>query len=199
MPYKNKIRNFLTLLAVLLISFQFISWIGMESLYKNGEEHPMSDIQDFIVDDNGDIIVNEVFYSVIQVYDKNGKFLTSWKPKVNGHGFKIFLGENKLLKIARSKNDIEQYIYTFKGDFIQKENFVISQNDSSNCKNYKIVGGVFFPKIIKLVKNQEKIIIKQNFIMNMLKAPLPFFGTGIIAFLIICINSTLKKIKGIKK
>ena len=148
------------IIITLLIFWQFLSWVGMGLLYSTGKEHPLSDIENFVVSDSGDIIIAETFYAVIQVYDKNGKFKTSWEPERNGHKYKMFLGTNNTIAVAIDINASSQkYIYTFQGKLIKDQSFTLSPNDALNSKNYKLEKGSPGPEIIKVSDNNKKTIV----------------------------------------
>ena len=187
----NKLRKIINAVAIFLIVYQFVSWFAMGIVFKEGEEHPMSNIKDFIVDDNGNVIISEGFYSVIQVFDKNGKFITSWYP--NSRNYNLSLGEKDVIIIDKDVSD--RRYFELNGSEIKNKQFSVSPNNVKNEKDYRLTGGIFFPKIIKLVEGKEIVIVKQSFFLNITKAPFPFFGLGFLLLFIYGFREIIKKIR----
>lgn len=176
------------IVAFILVIYQFVSWVGMGIIYKEGSEHPMSDIGGFIVDDNENIIIEEGFYSVIQVFDKNGTFVTSWSRDARNPELKLGKENTIIVESAQTK------YYQLDGKEIKDKEFEISKNNELNRKNYRLIGG-FSPRIFKTENDKEKTIVQQSFFMNLTKAPFPFFGLGALIFFIFGLLGTIEKIK----
>ncbi|UIR56801.1 hypothetical protein LZQ00_03045 [Sphingobacterium sp. SRCM116780] len=185
-------------IGVLLIIYQFVSWMAMGIIYKEGKEQPMSDVQGFVVDDKGNIIIGDGFYQIIQVYDKEGRFVTGWQPKTYGGSFQLFLGENGTIIIEPSRS-AETLYYNLNGVAITNKEIKIATNNLSNQKHYTLKGGMFFPKISKEENGHTKVVVAQNLLQNLLKAPFPFLGIGAFLLLFFGAQETMKKIKEFEK
>lgn len=186
---KKKVIRVIDIIAIFFILIQFGSWAITPLIYKTGDEFPLSEIQGFVVDKNENIIVGLGFYQIIQVYNKNGDFVTSWRPETNGGSFQLFLGIENSIVVLPARYDREIY-YNQQGIEINGKR-TVDKVGIAYKENYRLMDDTFFPKIVKHAVNHEQIIVEQSIIKNLLKAPFPFFGFGLICFLFFWVRKAI--------
>jgi hypothetical protein len=185
---------YLKILGFLIILYGPVSWFTIGLIYKPGDEYPIADIQGVVIDKNENIIVGDGFYQAILVYNKNGKFINSWKPDTQGGSFQLFLGTENSIVILPARGNNSKIYYNLQGLRINVKKDIDTMG-VKYASNYKIVDNLFFPKIIKFNGRNEQVIVAQSFLKNLLKAPFPFFGLSFVLFFVYGLKNTLQQLK----
>ena len=169
------LKEILTLiLGILLTLFgAFGSLSGPIFSYSNfqGEkiEFPLSMPKSIVVDSHGHIYCGLNFYSRIQVYNRNGKFLKGWPVNALGGDFRIFIDNKDRLQVITNSGRY-RYIYNFDGKMLKSDPVNIDGYTFFNedpiryrCKDKE--GNLFeikqalFPGIYKTSLTGEKVAV----------------------------------------
>lgn len=167
--------------------------VTINLIYKPGDEYPIADIQGVVIDKNENIIIGDGFYQAILIYNKNGKFINSWRPDTRGGSFQLSLGTENSIVVLPARYNREIY-YNLQGLKINVKKDI----DTLGVKyasSYKVIDNLFFPKIIKFSGHNEQVIVEQSFLKNLLKAPLPFFGLSVVLLFVFGLKKTLQQLK----
>ncbi len=179
----------------MLFTFGFAEFASRGYYYSTSNEVPLGGIIGFVVDKNDNIYVGSSFYSRIQVYNKNGKFIRNWKVNSHGGTFTINLSSDENIIVNTARGD-EKIVFNKNGTIISKNKinnitYEKSKNDWNkfvglNGNKYQITG-FLFQKIIQVIP-QEKVIVNQNILRQIFKGPINTsiiyiasgFGIGLI-------------------
>ena len=182
MEFKNKnkkiielIINFISVLGIVWgFSFLFLNSFFSDFPDRYNVELPLSDAKGIVVSSDGHIFVGLQPYSVIQVYDKNGKFIDNWKVDSEGGAFSLDIDENDLIKVFIWRTNLKQSYETngkLKSSLkiISIEDSITKNQDSFmlNGDRYKIYNNIISP----IIKKNNNDIIEQNFILKSLTYP----------------------------
>jgi hypothetical protein len=137
-------------------------------------ELPLSNAKGIIVSSDGRIFVGLQLYSIIQVYDKNGKFIENWKVGSEGGAFCLDIDEDDVINVYIFRRNLKQSFETngkLKSSLvnISIEDSIINNQNSFFQKGdrYKIYNSSISPKI----KKNGKVIIEQGFLLKSLTYP----------------------------
>ena len=150
----------------------FITWAD----FKINIELPINDCSGFVVDSKVYIYTGDNFYSIIQKYNAEGKFVESFKVKnTKGKPFRISIDKADNI-IVKSQIDKNFTIYPYYG---RDKSFIIYNADKSgelkdvnkifltlNQQEFEDLG-TFYPSIWKLSEPMQKIV-EQNFLLKFL-------------------------------
>jgi hypothetical protein len=110
----------LTILGVIgFLSGFAVSLGGLHRIIPDSFEMPLGDLQGIAVDSEGNIYCGVQFYSRIQAYDINGRFLYGKCFDSHGGAFKIKINSNEQLEVAtyRGRN---KYIFSKEGSLLYR-------------------------------------------------------------------------------
>jgi len=179
------IKKFSDLLFLVFCTVLLSGICVTQTNFKINTELPLSDFNGFVVDSHENVYIGDSFYSVIQKFDREGKFIQS--IKVNNYGKSFRIGIDKMDKII-VKSNITRSFTIYSHDNYNKK-FVVYDRKYDETKNpnkffftqkAKFENlGTFYPSIWKLSGKKQKII-EQNFILKLLSLPtmviiIPFF------------------------
>lgn len=166
------------------------------------------------VDSKGRIYCLAGFYNRMQVYDKEGRFLTGWSVKAVSRIVNIFIDDNDNIHVETGCYEkkhpivnVNRKVYTVfdsNGKLLEKRNETFSsvkkvdvlgaKDDDGNV--YRIKDYWLFPKIIKITPSgEETIVISDPFYLWFIKGPLPTGGFILCALIIGGIMELRKWIK----
>ena len=148
-------------------------------------ELPLGDLRGIAVDSEGNIYCGLQFYSRIQVYNSEGKFIYGKFVNSAGGAFRIRINQNDQLEVATARND-KLYIFAIDGTLVNElsdvghyfHNFGKTGetrfHDKSQNVTYFKRPSLLGPYIVKRVSSGEKkVIITMPFHKWLFKGPLP--------------------------
>jgi hypothetical protein len=178
--YKNVkiiklIINFISVFGIVWgFSFLFLNSFFSDFPDRYNVELPLSDAKGIVVSSDGRIFVGLQPYSVIQVYDKNGKFIDNWKVDSEGGAFSLDIDEDDLINVFIYRTNLKQSYETngkLKSSLkiISIEDSITKNQDSFmlNGDRYKIYNKIISSK----VKKNNNYIIEQNLVLKSLTYP----------------------------
>jgi hypothetical protein len=160
-----------------IITNLFPSWIP-ESL-----ELPLSDLQEFSVDKNGNVYCAVPFYNRIQVYDHGGYFLRGWFVRPNTRFFRIRINADNNVEVARAPRWVKTY--DIHGNLMNDDAKVhpekVNKEFGNNLRRiffhpngsiYTLRGAFFIPFItIREPAEPEKVLITTPILSLLFPAP----------------------------
>jgi hypothetical protein len=154
---------------------------------------PLGDLESIAVDSEGNIYCGTNFYSRIQAYSPDGKFLRGWFIDASGGYFQIKIDDQDNLHVGTARGD-HHYIFSTKGELFSvkemspKEEtkvfgdtyYSLPQDSDGNV--YKIRNGILLPRVIKITpKGAESVVVSDPFHLWFIKGPFPAFIWIVIA------------------
>jgi hypothetical protein len=187
----------LTLLLIGLTGFVsgFLISLRVVDYHK---ELPLGQINSFVVDHTGNIYIGLDSYGKIQVYNEAGEFLYNWNVESNGGLFNIDLTKEQNIIVSTARGD-KQILYDKQGNIISNKTIkdiyninkfdlcFTTQDSSRYCVEDKL-----FPSIKQTFPDQ-KTIISQGFLLDVMKCPSPAWEIGVFGMFGIVIFILLKK------
>jgi len=187
-------RLYVRVLAIIiaLIIFSSTAYGEMNPSKVSRTKYPLFDMRGIVVDKEGNIFVGVKFFSIIQVYDKKGKFKFSFKIHAGGGDYKIVLDANGNIKVATIRGDA-LFTYDNSGNLInyvpdyqaysqpiQEKRFIDDNKNIYEIKNPLLI----FPHVTKTTTNGEKdIIITDTPLAILVRVSLFFLISGILLYL----------------
>lgn len=192
-------------LVITLMILGLMGWFG-DSLANLGDfknsEFPLGHLKGIAVDDEGRIFCGSQYYSRVQVYDRNGKFLTGWFVDSSGGAFKLKLDKEGKLHIATVRNGFH-YVYNSDGKLLkklanEKEYYEKISTEEQQYKFQDNKGDVYkiseaswlYPQIAKTNSHGEnETIIRTPFLKWLVMAPFPSFLFGFAGIVTLLLTS----------
>ncbi|MCP4258623.1 MAG: hypothetical protein GY774_14150 [Planctomycetes bacterium] len=199
----EKTRFVIRIIATLFLVIGFIGFLtgtitaGFGFRFRNLDsfELPLGDLRGIAVDSEGNIYCGLQFYSRIQVYDAEGKFIYGKFINSAGGAFRIRINKNDQLEVATARND-KLYIFARDGTLVSnlsdvghcfhffgetsETQFHDERQNITYFKKHSLLG----PDIAKRDSSGEKkVIIKTPFHKWLFKGPLPAWFFGLIGAL----------------
>jgi hypothetical protein len=157
--------------------------VSFENLYSF--ELPLGDLEGIAVDSEGNIYCGLQFYSRIQVYDAEGRYIYGKFINSAGGAFRIRINQNDQLEVATARND-KLYIFAKDGTLVRElsevghyfRNFGKTGETRFHDKEQNVT---YFRRPSLLGRNivkryssgEEKVIVKTPFHKWLFKGPLP--------------------------
>lgn len=184
MKILEKISGFLFLIFFTVLAFGiFIS----QTDFKIKMELPINDFAGFVVDRNENIYIGDSFYSIIQKYNKDGKFVESIRVKnTKGKFFRmdIDIKDNIIVNAQIDKNFTVYPYYNRDSAFIiynnNKPEKLKGENKifiTSKKQRFENLGTSYYPDIWKLSETKQKIV-EQNLFLK-------FFSLSTMAVIVV--------------
>ncbi|MFZ2146514.1 MAG: hypothetical protein WAV28_04770 [Sedimentisphaerales bacterium] len=215
----EKIRYVFRIIATLFLVIGFIGFLtgpitaGFGFRFRNLDsfELPLGDLRGIAVDSQGNIYCGLQFYSRIQVYNAEGKFLYGKFINSAGGTFRIRINEKDQLEVATARND-KLYIFAKDGTLVRElsdvghyfHNFGKTGetrfHDKRQNVSYFKKASLLGPNIAtKDSSGEKKVIIKTPFHKWLFKGPLPawlFIASGGVISILFVSKDPLKHIPG---
>ncbi|GEN76269.1 hypothetical protein CHA01nite_20090 [Chryseobacterium hagamense] len=172
--------------------------------FKIKTELPINGFAGFVVDSQQNIYIGDSFYSIIQKYDKAGKFIGSFKVKdTSGKPFHLSIDTRDNIVITRQR-DRKVIVYPSSN---REESFSFYADETGKMKeantffitrNHEKYGnlGTRFPAIWKLSGTKEKIV-EQSLFLRLLSFPsmIVVILTAVILKLMVFITEKWRKLR----
>ena len=168
-------------------------------------ELPLGDLSGIAVDSEGHIYCGLQFFSRVQVYDADGKFLYSVYANSSGGAFRIRINEDDQLEVATARND-KLYCFDKNGNLVRQLSWVghyfsdFGKTGESRFYDDKEDATYFrkgYPISAHVVKRdstgQENIIIRTPFHKWVFQGPLPAWFIAIPGIVALEISGDLKR------
>lgn len=153
---------------------------------------PLGDLNDVVVDGNGQIYCAILGNQRIQVYSKEGEFLRGWFARSGGGRFDLWWDNDGFLHVV----GYQHYIFNKEGVFLEEVEVDSSQEiamydniisgepkDDSGCV-YKIRNRHIFPKIVKIAPDEkESVIVSDPLFVWPVQGPLQGWFTLMLGFM----------------
>jgi hypothetical protein len=212
---KRKLENrlFFTALAIMIIGLiglllALIHGTNTE-IGKSNFRLPLSAPSGIVVDQFGKVYCGIEFYSRVQVYGPNGRFIMGLTVPSHGGDLKLKLIDNNLAVIAREH---QVYKFDLNGKFAGKDNNVLSypptenedQFSDGNGSLYKITNPYIFPQIIKNSPGgNRKTIVSTTILEWFFMCPIPAlifsFAGFVTVFIMLGAPALLVKVRKYRK
>lgn len=181
-------------IPIIIFLYGGISWFLIPYFFKNGDEFVLSDAQSFVAD-NKQIYIYGRFYSAVNVYDTDGKFITSFPTKGYKGEEKLYLTQNNELAIAHPSefSDRITYYYSKDGKFL-REDYLPIQDTIPRDNRYYSVPLVCY-KLYRKQKNKDILIFKQSYWKTLLTPPLSLLIGLLVLFPTIILEKLVFKDK----
>ncbi|MEK6233842.1 MAG: hypothetical protein N2C14_03935, partial [Planctomycetales bacterium] len=149
-------------------------------------ELPLGQLSDVAVDEQGNVYCVLEFYSRIQVYDREGVFLTAWQIDSGRGGIRVHLNSDNLLQVATTRTGL-LLTYDVRGQLISEQSTTDHYTrfrglDSGARGTYYIRSPHLFPAVLRQEPSgQWQRIIDVPWHKWILMAPFPgslFWGLG---------------------
>ena len=164
----------------------------------NSFELPLGDLEGIAVDSEGNIYCGAQFYSRIQVYDAEGKFLYGRFIDSNGGAFRIRINEDDRLEVATLRNH-KLYLFDKNGNLVHEWSGVghhyfhdfgrageTRYYDERENVNYLRRGSLFYAYIVKRDSSgQERVIVRTPLHKWLFQGPLPAWMFGVIGVIVL--------------
>jgi len=122
----EKTRYVIRIVAALFLAIGFIGFLagaitGLGFDFRNLDsfELPLGDLKGIAVDSEGNIYCGLQFYSRVQVYDNEGKFIYGKFINSAGGAFRIRINEDDQLEVATARND-KLYLFEKNGTLVNE-------------------------------------------------------------------------------
>lgn len=178
-----RVGIFLIILSAIGFLFGLFSAKGS---YRNLRfEFPLSIINSIAVDDEGRIYCGLGFYSRVQVYNQNGKFLMSWHVDAYEGGFDIKIDEKDYLLVETYRGK-RRYHFSLNGTLMKTE--VLEEIGHERIREVTDPFGNFYsikcsflgPSIVKKTKGSTELIIRTPWYLWFLQFPFPLIFFAIL-------------------
>ena len=213
----KKTRHVIRIVAVLFLVIGCIGFfagpltvLGFDFINLDSFELPLGDLEGIAVDSEGNIYCGLRFYSRVQVYDAQGKFIYSKFVNSAGGAFRIRINENDQLEVATATND-KLYVFEKNGTLVNELSDVghyfydfgetgdTRFHDKRQNVTYLIKWSPVGSYVAKKdLLGEERIIIRTPFHKWLFKGPLPawlFMMIGGVMFMFVS-KDPLKHIPG---
>ena len=156
---------------------------------------PLGGLGSIVVDKRGDIYCGLEFYSRIQVYDAQGRFLRGWWVDGGAGGtWRLQLTDDGLLEVEAGRRG-RIHIFDGNGVLCEQSKQSESQRESVNDRNqfvamdtsggrYTIRNRILCPRVVRDAHNEQSTIIATPWYLWPIMGPLPawgFFMCGLVA------------------
>lgn len=167
-----------------------MGWRGIRA-FSTSTCFPLGEACTFDVGPDGSVFWLVEFYYRVQVYDNTGRFVKGWFVPFGRGTFRLRVLENKSVQICSSCGT-RCLTYDYHGNLITNVPAVPLDEGRSKYEAHDSAGNVYrlvsphlVPKIIRTSPSgQVKVLISDSFARWFLKAPLPAFPFGAIAFFV---------------
>jgi hypothetical protein len=181
----------------------------IEKVISGNIEYPLGEIYAIAIDNQDNIYCALTFYSRIQKYNWQGKFIRGWHVDADGGVFRIKVEDDKYVHIGTARNDIH-YIFNTDGVLLKKDiegKFFadITNKCESQCRDvngniYKIEKHILFPNVSKTTPTGYKInLITTPLYLWFIMGPFPAWYICIIGIIMTGITGAFIKLLDKKK
>lgn len=207
----KKTRHIIRIIGVLFLVVGLVGFLAGPLSFKSASfrkvldpfELPLGDLQGIAVDSEGRIYCGLQFFSRVQVYDADGRFLYSVYANSSGTPFRIRINEDDQLEVAITGND-KVYLFDQNGnlvrerskvghyysDFAGESRFYDAKEDATYFrKGYPIMAHV----VKRDSTGRENVIIRNPFHKWVFQGPLPAWLIGAIGGVMLWISGDLKR------
>jgi hypothetical protein len=150
------LTKIINIVLIVMLSWCIITLYLVEGLIFNKNELPLSDINSIVVDNEQNVYIGIDGFEKVQIYDKNGNFVSNWDINAYGGSVCLELSVDTNIIVYAKRTDIKS-VYNTNGNLITSENIrkipyeiVMNQYCFKDGNNdvYEITDD-FFPKITK--------------------------------------------------
>ncbi len=172
-------------------------------------EFPLGDLEGIAVDSEGNVYCGVQFYSRVQVYDAEGKFLYGKFIDSAYGAFRIRINEDDYLEVATVRND-KLYRFDKNGNLVRESSDVrhyfsafgktgeTRYYDQSENVNYFTRGSLLYAYIVKRDSSgQERVIIRTPLHKWLFQGPFPAWMFGVIGMILL--NCGRKPIRELRR
>ena len=177
----------------------FLIGDGEDGTIKYSYELPLGKIEGFVVDDSKNIFVGSAFYSMVQMYDSNGRFIRHWDigRQTQGGSFHVDIKHGDSIVISATRTD-SQVVFNKFGNIVESERIPdIYEKTERDFKIFTMpngdkyeLQGLLLTKIAQTYP-LHKTIITQNLLLEIYKGPRVWFFIGLGYLLIFLIKGNL--------
>lgn len=174
-----------------------INRFGYHPSNLNSFELPLGDLEGIAVDSEGNVYCGAQFYSRVQVYDAEGKFLYGRFVDSAGGSFRIRINEDDRLEVATVRNH-KLYLFEKNGNLVHEWSGVghhfhdfgkageTRYYDERENVNYFIRGSLLYAYVVKRDSSgQERVIIRTPLDKWLFQGPLPAWMFGVIGVIVL--------------
>jgi hypothetical protein len=188
----------INIILILIFITGITGWVFVNIIFDNQHEKrmeiPLSDVGGVVVDNEKNIYISDHFHGVIQIYNKNGKYIKNWDVKRFGGGYYMQISESDSIIIYPWRSSVE-LIYNKDGELVC-ENIIEGIEDSLFINQklfYDSTGNKYelkkFPYPHVLLN--DKIIVKQNILFKLVSFPQCMVVSILCFILLVVINFRL--------
>ncbi len=190
----------LKLSACALLLLGCVGWFGgaLTSLLKpawisSETQLPLGDLESVALDSQGRIYCGLAFYSRIQVYDEQGRFLRGWWVDGGGGMLRLHMAEGDRLEVeAARKNRV--FTFDLNGSLIESNQQTETQRKVSDRldqlpvtdargRTYAIRNRFFWPHVVREDQAGRTTVVSTPWYLWPIMGPLPawiFFAIGLV-------------------
>jgi hypothetical protein len=168
-------------------------------------EMPLGDLSGIAVDSSGNIYCGAQFYSRIQKYDSEGRFLFGLRIDASGGGFRFRVNKNDELEVGTSRTDLV-YRFSPSGELLERKNDIkhrffdeLGSEGEIQCYEpynilYKIPTSTLFPSVVRITPSgQTRTVVSVPFQKWLLMGPLPAILYWFAGMILLAIAYHLEK------
>lgn len=152
---------------------------------------PLGDLQTAAVDSSGNIYCGSGFYSRIQAYSPEGKFIRGWFFQVGRGTLRMMIDGEDNIHIGTAKGD-EHHIFTTDGKLLTTEgdmnafnNLDKDQITDIDGNSYEILNSLILPRVSKTdAKGKKTVVVSDPFYLWFINGPLPVWLWMLVAILL---------------
>lgn len=188
---KDKILIIIGVLLILVAVFVVVSGLTLSSgEFEYPFELPLSIVDSIAVDGNQNIYCGSIFYSRIQVYNKNGKYLRGWHVNANQGAFIVRSNENSI-QVDSFRNQ-KRFYYNTNGKVLKTEEFQdlnigydpsVPQTSDRYGNEYSLNGRLISPKVEKIESRASITVVHTPWYLNLILFPFPCVVWGLAGLL----------------
>ena len=185
-------------LTGMFASFGALNWVP------SSFEMPLGHLDDIAVDEYGNIYCALQFYSRVQVYDRDGRFLRGWPVNPPGGAFQIRAKTSGQIEITTVREDLS--VFTPEGQLIEyKEDvpgywgeFEREADDyrrNQDGSTLSVKGPIYNRHVVRVPPSGEtKTVICTPWYLWLFAGPMPVFLLMPIGMLLIFVGSSANKL-----
>jgi hypothetical protein len=205
-------QRYTKIVAWLLLILGGIGWFGgiaialsNNKIIANSAELPLGDLNGIAVDSSGRVYCGLGFYSRIQQYDSNGKFIKGWSIDADGGMFKIRVNAKDEIEVVTARTDaffrydatgtlLEEYRSEERSDKLLSTFQSQNQVEVADSIVYVSRRLLLFPAIIKLTADGRRTTLITTPIHKwVFMGPFPAWLFWLIAILLLQWKDRQKK------